>query len=196
MMTSVSARNLEDKGMIKIGASETQLKAAGMVARSVDLLKISLNKSRFLNNLNEEKASEIKLHLEAKIQKSKFAITKRSSLLVITCVKVNGFREGSATEKEIKPSMQIEATYQLEFRIPKEEIPEKIKKFGLPAFAQFNGLYICWPYFRQHVSYLCAQANIQGVTLPALTVSAKAKPQSQKEISPKIHQEMPIRSNS
>jgi hypothetical protein len=160
--------------MIKIEAPESQLKAASLVARSVELLNVSLTHSKFRFSNDGEDVAATRIHMDVKFPKPHHSI-RNQLLSVSTKIKVIGKRAAQDNQKFDTDQLQIEVEYTLEFGLPPGEIPEKIRTIGLPAFAKYNGPYICWPYFRQHIHSLCASANIPGITLPTLTVNAKQK---------------------
>ena len=161
--------------MIKIEATREQLSAATLVAQNVELQSVRLKKSRFLNHLLSENRVPSKIRLNLKISKGRHIITADHTLEVVAGVNVRGFAEEESSEKtKTTPvCLEIDIEYALEFKIPSGEIPKELKEKGFSSFARFNGLYISWPYFRQHIHYLCLQADIRGVSLPVLMVSAK-----------------------
>jgi Na+/H+ antiporter NhaA len=73
------------------------------------------------------------------------------------------------------PFVLIRLEYELEYMIPSDL---KVTKAELTAFAEVNGVYNAWPYFREAVQTLTQRMDLPPVILPVYRVpqAAPAKP--------------------
>ncbi len=59
----------------------------------------------------------------------------------------------AGAEVKGKTLAQIEIKMSVSYDLPPPPIPAEVKR-GFGSFSMYNGLFNCWPFFRQHVSYL------------------------------------------
>jgi hypothetical protein len=169
--------------MIRLFATKEELGISSSVARSVDLISVSLVKISFANTTSGQDIRSAKLHMDMGKPISRFEMSARNTLLVFTNVRICGYLDRGEDEgsvKKISKSLQINVEFVMDFKLPEGEIPPQIKEKGFLMFAKLNGPYVCWPYVRQVVHSTMAAANISNVTLPLLTVVEK-KPKADKK---------------
>jgi preprotein translocase subunit SecB len=113
----------------------------------------------------------LEINCEVRTQADK----KKGYILVFPSFKLEGF---PLERNQKKPDLLIEAAFVI---IYKAESLEGLRHANFDAFAQSNGLYNAWPYWREFVQNTVARMNLPPLTipvfrlLPAKTKRSKAK---------------------
>jgi preprotein translocase subunit SecB len=78
----------------------------------------------------------------------------------------------AATPDDKNPAILVKAKFELSYRVPEDF---KISKQEIVSFANVNGIYNAWPYFREFVQSSTARMDLPGVVLPVFRVPASKK---------------------
>jgi preprotein translocase subunit SecB len=65
------------------------------------------------------------------------------------------------------PFVLIRLEYELEYRVPSDL---RVTKAELKSFAEVNGVYNAWPYFREAVQTITQRMDLPAVVLPVFRV--------------------------
>ncbi len=105
-------------------------------------------------------------------------------LLVIAKFLFEGFTEGQMD----KPVVKIEASFLLTYKLDNFE---GLTKAGFKQFADMNGVYNAWPYWREFVQNTIARMNLPTLTIPVFRIveppkdNKAAKKTSKKKVKKK-----------
>lgn len=104
------------------------------------------------------------IHASAKAEDSP---KKQNSFLVIATVGI----ELSAPDKVKEPAVSITAAFELEYSLPKgfSAQPEELQ-----GFAEINGAFNVWPYWREYVQNVFSRMNLPPITLPLYRLGGRA----------------------
>lgn len=169
--------------MIEINPTIADMKAAGLVANSVELVEIRLAK---LATSGEAPARSPDEMVDANInfETKEWSTAETGRLMVLTSMRAILSRHEQATKRN-KAGLTIEIDFISEYRTPKGPVPAEIAKKCLPAFARLNGLFNCWPYFRQELQHLTSAMGMPAFVLTPMIIRAQRPPEPGKAISPK-----------
>jgi preprotein translocase subunit SecB len=78
---------------------------------------------------------------------------------------------------EKNPPVSVKAKFELKYRVPESC---EVSKKEITAFANLNGIYNAWPYFREFVQSTTARMDLPSIILPVFRVPAsnQAKPKT------------------
>jgi len=157
-----------------------QLQAAHAVAQNAEILTVRMRRSSFtmLNAAAFLPGGVVTFrfdwHTEPHEVLSSGALRARAGLRMEIGVQVQQDGEGVGTDTPPEPLAQIDLLYEVHYQIPGAPVPEEIERLGgLKAFAKWNALFNCWPFFREEVRRLCVAAELPPVALPLLLLRAK-----------------------
>lgn len=164
--------------MYKLEPDSKVMKAASVVAESSRLREVRLSKVKVENRLDAESSPD-GLFPELGYGLVGFSISPKNVLSVEVGVRlfIGTKSESGSVLAEMKEcpdgGILIELSFVGEYVLPEGPIPDEAMKEGIPAFASLNGLYNCWPYFRQHLQYLTSSMGLPAFNLGPLLVRAK-----------------------
>lgn len=94
---------------------------------------------------------------------------ERKCVLVFPTFTLNGFRSES---KRDEPDLTIKATFVLLYSL---NSCRGLKKENYEAFADTNGIYNAWPYWREYVQSVIGRMNLPPLTIPVFRLVEPAK---------------------
>ena len=117
---------------------------------------------------------EIKCEVKTQVDK------KKGYILVYPSFKLEGF---PLENKQKKPDIVIEASFVIMYEA---ESFEGLRRGNFEAFAQSNGVYNAWPYWREFVQNTVARMNLPPLTIPVFRLVPEKKKKSTKMKKKKI----------
>jgi len=164
--------------MYKLEPDPKVMKAASIVAESSRLREVRLSTVKVENRLDAESSPD-GLFPELGYGLVGFKISPKNVLGVEVGVRlfIGKKAQSGSVLAEMKEcpegGIMIELSLVGDYELPDGPIPDEAMKEGIPAFASLNGLYNCWPYFRQHLQYLTSSMGLPAFNLGPLIVRAK-----------------------
>jgi preprotein translocase subunit SecB len=70
-------------------------------------------------------------------------------------------------ESSDDPATSVKATFELCYRLPSDFAPEEA---DLSSFAEMNGVYNAWPYWREYIQSTISRMNLPPVVLPLFRI--------------------------
>ncbi len=154
---------------MNVEADPKELRAAGMVARSVSLASLRLVESTTRNSMALQlMESQLKVHWRWEFAGHEFSAEARQ---LVARIKFRVEMHRSEAQADSRPVCEIDLTYEIRYTTPSQPIPAEIEKEGLPAFSKWNALYHLWPYVRSEVSHATAAMGLTPFLLPLVTIS-------------------------
>jgi len=162
---------------------ENKIKAGLLVSDRVELKDVRLIGS---------KCDQIP---EATLGKKTFAIDhstevqvdrKSGYIIVIAKFHFKAFAESKVAKSKVqKPVVVIEASFLLAYKI---ENFEGLTQEGFEQFANLNGIYNAWPYWREFVQNTIVRMGLPSLSIPVFRIvePAEEKVSSQEKVSKKI----------
>lgn len=92
---------------------------------------------------------------------------KGNSFLVIATIRV----EVSGKDGGKEPAVSVKASFELEYSLPKGFAP---KPTELQGFAEINGIFNAWPYWREYVQSMFIRMGLPPLTLPVYRLKDRA----------------------
>lgn len=144
------------------------------IAHCIELKDIYLLKSEcnlfdecFLNNNNEK----INIHQSFQGNIKDLVPGKKFKVLVEFKLKTEDLQD--ASEKDKKIIFLINATFILVYSFNQKE---DFKKDDLGMFANVNGVFNCWPYWREFVQNITPRMGLPSLIVPLLKIPKKPPP--------------------
>src|SRR5687767_8129502 len=129
--------------------TRSPLALAAVAAKQMILEDILLISSDFALKPNTPASPEARLCSEFGFKADHAHDVESKGLLANVSFYVKGFfREGEEGQEEIKDLFRIEADYLVNY---KQRGDESIPQESIDSFADLNGIYNCWPYWREYV---------------------------------------------
>jgi hypothetical protein len=162
--------------MERISVPPNELKAAGMVAANASIESVRLNNAQIHCPDVFERKPDHPVEFQYRWNSIPPNTSTPGLLVVGIAIEVvlrpqsseQPDEEGLANEDEIKQA-RIALEYELIYRLPSGEIPHEVVKLGgLEAFARWNSLYTCWPYFRQELDHIFGICLLPRIQLPLI----------------------------
>lgn len=175
--------------MHKIFVPPKEFSAAGIVAENVTIITVRLKRAQidcpFMAGDNANEA----INFAFRWQASPHVIPSPGQLNVDIDLeaifskgetKVSN-EKGLDVEGSKKDRAHILLGYELRYAIPQDPIPDEIEQMGgIEAFARWNSLYTCWPYFRQELDHICGASMLPRIPLPLIKLVPKQDEEKQK----------------
>lgn len=76
---------------------------------------------------------------------------------------ISGQKKAAEEQAPAEPALVINATFALTYNL---KSAEGIQTPNLDAFGELNGIYNCWPYWREYVSQMTGRFGLPPLTLP------------------------------
>jgi preprotein translocase subunit SecB len=150
----------------------------GLVAKvsdKVNILNVALIQSSFFR---KPETNRVKLSLEIK-SNVKYEVDKKNSvIMVFPEFKLDGFPEKA---EKGEPLLHIEAVFVLVYRVSSLT---GLKEENFEAFANANGIYNSWPYWREFVQNTVVRMSLPPLTIPAFHIF-QTKKQTKKLVKKK-----------
>lgn len=108
------------------------------------------------------------INCEVKAQADK----KKGYILVFPSFRLEGF---PLERRQKKPDVVIEAAFVIMYEAKRLE---GLKRDNFEAFAQSNGVYNAWPYWREFVQNTVARMNLPPLTIPVFRLMPKVTKKS------------------
>ena len=175
--------------MIKIQVNPGELRVASQVAQNADIISVRLGKVSLENNISPIVEDGKQFDVGFDWGTEPHVIPAPGLLVARVWLRIDlaasNPAEAETSGGDSKPHSEIlahmELRFDLHYAIPKDPVPEDIEKAGgLEAFARWNALYNCWPYFRQEADRLGRAAGLPPIRLPLMMLSP-APSDSEKE---------------
>ena len=168
--------------MIKIQVNPNELRAAGQVAQNAEIISVRLAKVSLENNISpiveDGKQFDVGFdwgtepHLVPVPGLLVARVWLRVDLAASNPAEAEADTSGDDPKSHSEVLAHMELRFDLHYAIPKDPVPEDIEKAGgLEAFARWNALYNCWPYFRQEADRLGRSAGLPPIQLPLMMLS-------------------------
>ena len=139
----------------------TNLERASLVSRAVQIESVTLTGVAMNTDLEEEPGSEL-LRLSQRYRGRHEPVPPDSDTV---SVRVD-FKFEAHTTKDGEPDRRV-AEIEAEFRVVyRTESSSEFPADSLQHFAELNGTYNAWPYWRELVQSLTARAGMSGVIVP------------------------------
>ena len=113
-------------------------------------------------------------NFDVKIRRSARAKMDASRKLLIVQVEI-GFTARADSELEKPPSVEAWATYELTYSVPDQT---GLTQEHFDAFAEMNGVFNAWPYFREFLHSSLSRMGLPPFTLPVLRIGAAVRSRS------------------
>ncbi len=78
-----------------------------------------------------------------------------------------------SSERAEDPAVLVRAEFELKYKLPKDI---SASKRDLNAFAEMNGVFNVWPYWREFIQSMVTRMNLPPLTLPLFRLADTAKP--------------------
>ncbi len=148
---------------------EIDVSLAARVSSKVEIVNVLLKQSSCYRKPDTGKA-KIALEIECD---TTYEIDKKNSIItVLPNFKLKGYSEKKEADE---PALKIEAVFVLIYKVSNFK---DLKKKHFEAFANTNGIYNAWPYWREFVQNTIARMSLPPLTIPVfriVPVPAKAK---------------------
>jgi len=157
--------------MIEVLAERDEMGAAAAVAANVELAEVSLSRIQLSNRLHECHPA----NLAVEVSHGCLGHSVQGSLLSIEVGVVVRFlaKQGKESESDEKDcAASIDVAYRAVYQLPEGPMPKQIAA-AVPAFANLNALYNCWPYLRAEVQRLTGEMSLPPFVLPVLKIKTK-----------------------
>ncbi len=156
-------------GSITVKAEKEKLNNAAKVSEVASLDDVILQRLVAINNL-PYLSSEDKFSCEVRFMHRMvgFKIDEQNLLKVSVEARVEFLKnpDDVILDKplpEDKLFALATVVYAASYMLPDDQIPEDIKEDCIPAFAELNGLYNCWPYLREKIQSVTSEMGIRYV---------------------------------
>ena len=166
--------------MMKIPVNPSELRAAGQVAQNAEIISVRLVKVSLENNISpiveDGKQFDVGFNwgTEPHLIPVPGLLVARVWLRIDLAASNSAEAEKSGDEPNSHGEFlaHMELRFDLHYAIPKDPVPEEVEKAGgIEAFARWNALYNCWPYFRQEADRLGRSADLPPIKLPLMMLS-------------------------
>jgi hypothetical protein len=138
----------------------TNLDRAQLVSKSVQLQAIALKDAKVSSNLNiVDPTPELTLSQNYRASALVFEGTD-DALMVFVELR---FEARKKDEEPAAPIVELMATYTLAYRLPNARA---LPHDALQHFAELNGAYNVWPYWRELVQTVCGRVGIGSIVIP------------------------------
>jgi hypothetical protein len=137
------------------------MERAGLISRQVELHSVSLYKAELVSHVDPlDPPEEIQLKQS---YRARYELQKRHSKYLFVYVDLN-FAASERTEEEASiDRLVLDATYLLVYTLKAEaEKPED----ALQHFAELNGTYNVWPYWRELVQTVTGRVGLAAIVVP------------------------------
>ena len=142
------------------------LMLASQAAPLMSLTQITLIRSELERQPDVPTESEVQLHSNFGFKTNHEYDSEQRTLVVF----VQFYTRGKFTEREEEHELfHLEARYIVAYT---HSSTEPIPGPCIEAFAQLNGIYNAWPYFREYLQCSTARMGLPTVTLPLITGQA------------------------
>jgi hypothetical protein len=137
------------------------MERAGLIARQVELHSVSLSKADLVSHVDPLLSPE-ELQLRQSYR-AHYELPKRHPEHLFVYVDLN-FAAGVRTDEETgADQLVLDATYLLVYELKSaEEKPED----ALQHFAELNGTYNVWPYWRELVQTVTGRVGLAAIVVP------------------------------
>ena len=147
------------------------------VSDKANILNVALIQSSFFR---KPETNRVKLSLEIE-SNVKFEVDKKNSvIMVFPEFRLDGFPEKAEAEK-VEPLLHIEAIFVLVYKVSSLT---GLKEENFKAFANANGIFNAWPYWREFVQNTVVRMALPPLTIPAFHIS-QTKKQTKKTVKKK-----------
>lgn len=69
-----------------------------------------------------------------------------------------------------EPAVSVRASFELEYQLPKDFVAQQKE---LKAFAEINGIFNAWPYWREYIQNVFSRMSLPPITLPIYRLKNK-----------------------
>lgn len=180
-------------GPLVVRVEKEKLNNVAKVASVASLIDVTLKKLQVANNLPSlSQETQFSCDVRFMHRLESFEISDQNILKASTEARVEYFKDpddrvSNAPVSEDKLFVLLTVIYTASYKLPDNEIPEDIIKDCIPLFAEFNGLYNCWPYLREKIQSLTSEMGVKYI-LPTLNIigQEETKEQKKKTTVPKV----------
>jgi hypothetical protein len=166
-MAKKKSTNRTDKGAGQPSPPDlpNPMELAAPISARVTIQGIMLVESN-LRRTPDTLGTRSKLRVNIKVANVSYRIeTESGKLIVLPTFELSAERE---IDSEDPPFLSIRASFALEYTV------ESINDFGdenIRAFAETNGIFNAWPYWREYVQSTSARMGFPVMTIPVFRVS-------------------------
>jgi hypothetical protein len=157
-------------------AQRKDLTLAGEAARNVQLQSIELHSLKFSCG-ESTKASETggySPEIKIKVEWGYSEVARTLSVSTALGAEIPSDSGGEVI------AATVDCVYVLTYSMPQKELPDKTRLNELfKAFAELNGPYTAWPYFRELTQSMLMRAGLHCPPLPFLRIEAATAEESQ-----------------
>ena len=146
------------------------------VSDKVNILNVALIQSSFFR---KPETNRVKLSLEIESNVKYEVDRKNSVILVFPEFRLDGFPEKA---EKGEPSLHIEAVFVLVYKVSSLT---GLKEENFKAFANANGIYNSWPYWREFVQNTVVRMGLPPLTIPAFHIIFQTKKQKKRTVKKK-----------
>jgi len=139
---------------------------AAQVSDKVEIVNVLLKQS---SCYRKPEAGKTKIGLEIKCDIKHEVDKKNSIIIVFPDFRLKGYHEKQQKEE---PILNIEAVFVLIYRISSFT---DLGKEHFEAFANTNGIYNAWPYWREYVQNTIARMGLPPLTIPVFRIVKPAE---------------------
>ena len=166
--------------MMKIQVNPSELRAAGQVAQNTEIISVRLVKVSLENKISPIVEDGKQFDVRFDWGTEPHLIPVPGLLVAHVWLRIDlaasnpteAKKSGDEPKSHGEVLAHMELRFDLHYAIPKDPVPEDIEKAGgLEAFARWNALYNCWPYFRQEADRLGRSAGLPPIQLPLMMLS-------------------------
>lgn len=151
--------------------SDVDYELACSVSKRVNLIDVRLEKSECFQKPNRAK-SIIDIDIECEV--GFHANPESNVLVVVPQFIINGYLD----EKKDEADFNINATFVLIYRI---DSWDGLESSNFDAFANSNGVYNAWPYWREYVQNITSRMGLPPLTIPVFRLSNPSPERKQSE---------------
>lgn len=155
----------------------TNMERAGLIARQVELHSVSLYRAEVTSHVDPlDPPEELQLRQG---YRARYELPKRHPEHLFVYVDLN-LAASTPTEDEANPDrVVLDATYLLVYTLkPEAEKPED----ALQHFAELNGTYNVWPYWRELVQTVTGRVGLASIIVPVFRPRSRKIEESAEEV--------------
>jgi hypothetical protein len=146
------------------------MRAAAFVAETATLMQVRLKKSEAVL-LAEPLFRTGKLRADVSFDMVDYQAHEQGLLSVEVALKLHvRYHKKANTPQEVTDVAHIMVWLVADYQTPRGPIPEEIRSQAIPAFAKYNAVFNCWPYFRVELQHLTSMMGLPSFVLGPLII--------------------------
>lgn len=146
-----------------------KLRLAEQVARHVNIVQVHLFASQTRMGRPPVKGTQKSLRVRHRVRGDTHPEQSLVRILVDLVLEETPSSPSEQPETPAEDRLMIGATFQLVYQV---RGLESLEQDGLRAFAEINGVYNVWPYWREFVQSTLGRMGLPAITLPVYRIAS------------------------